>query len=207
MNELTAPSGPVKAPGIIDKLLLERAELDAAAKQLSAREVSPLSVALAIEYDTRAKKFESEASKACELPIAFYHKLHREWTGYRNRLLAPAVELRAVARRLIQRFAEQQRKDHPADPADRAIAAERVADVMEGVSMTKTWVPTVTDLRKLVAHIDEHPELIFLLRVDEPALKDYTRRMRGNLALPGVTVEEKLIPRNLVVVRDDAEQA
>jgi hypothetical protein len=110
-----------------------------------------------------------------------------------------------IARRLIQRFAEAQRKEQPADPAERAIAAERAADVMEGVSMTRAWVPTVTNLRELVGHVNDHPELMFLLKVDEPSLKDYARRMRGNMALPGVTVEEKLIPRNLVVVKDEAD--
>lgn len=62
----------------------------------------------------------------------------------------------------------------------------------DGISTRKVYRARVTDLRALIAHVASNPQLVRLLRVDEPTLNGMARSLKTSLRLPGVEVVEDI---------------
>lgn len=67
-------------------------------------------------------------------------------------------------------------------------AAPKIA----GVSVRKTWKAEITDKGALLRHIvEERPDLLPLVKIDQSALNAQARSLKGELNLPGVRVSEE----------------
>ena len=192
----TTPQNPSFGP-VAQHLIKEREALLGLIEDLKNRPPTSMTVALAVEYDTRAKSFEAEGGKACELPIAHYHREHKKWTTFRAKLLEPVAALRNLCGRIISdyKLAELKKLQETPAPAERSEITERVDQVLSGVSMTPAWraIESDIDLLKLARHIVEHPELAFLLPTADKWTGDINRYagrlMKGKIGNPGEAVE------------------
>jgi len=60
-----------------------------------------------------------------------------------------------------------------------------------GVAVRKTFAAEVTNLRQLIQHVAQHPDLEYLLAADLPKLNQLARMQGAGLRIPGVRVIEK----------------
>ena len=197
-NEITIPEPLQKQVGpLAQRYADEREALFKLTDDLKAREMSPMTVALAVETDTRAKAFGEQVTSAFEPMVTVAFKTHKALTTIRGKIVEPVAVLRNLCGRIISdyKLAELKKLQETPAPAERSEITERTDQVLSGVSMTPAWraIESDIDLLKLARHIVEHPELAFLLPTADKWTGDINRyagrMMKGKIGNPGEAVE------------------
>ncbi len=198
-NEITIPEPLQKQVGpVAQRFAKERQALFELFADLGTRDLTPMTVALAVEADTRAKTFDEDAAKAFGPMTTVAFQTHRSLTAIRGRVVEPVAPLRALCGRIISyyKLAELKKEQEAQAPAERAEIAEKSQAVLGGVSLTRTWEGEVQDFAAFVDFIAAHHELLFLLLPVQGDLNRYLARMKGKVAIPGVKVIERMIKHN-----------
>ena len=191
---------PVKAQvsPLVRRFLARKAELAKHIEDLKTRELTPMTARLAVEWDAEAKEFEEEVIAAFEPTVSVLHSVHRATTGVRGSLIEYVKPLRNLCSSLISQWKTEQAREAAKNPqpAARAEILDRTDAVLAGVATVKKWIGTVESKEALVKHIAENPGLMFLLTVEQGELDKYATKMKGEIKLPGVKIEEKIGTRN-----------
>ena len=197
--EIAIPEPLQKTVGpLAQRYAEEREALFKLIDDLKMRELTPMTVQLAVEADTRAKAFSESVAGAFEPMVTVAFKTHKALTTIRGKIVQPVMGLRALCSRIISEYkmAELRKLQEMPAPAARAEIAEQADQILAGVSLTQTWEGEVENFNKFVDHIAKHHELLFLLLPVQGDLNRYISRMKGKVDIPGVKVIERMIKRN-----------
>ena len=162
-----------------------------------------------IDAAHRAHRAALDALKRIDEPLAEAEQRINtalaEWISAEMRRIAEEERARREeAERILREEAEREAahltalygEEVSADDVIELAAAAAVATapkvVVAGVSGRHTYSARVIDLRKLVAYVAEHPEMLGLLSPNQPALNAMARANKGALAIPGIAIEKQL---------------